>query len=114
MFFLIIKKSINNLFCIVINKNGKLMAYTTCGITGLKGPAKVTPYAAEQAGIFLGKKLQLKNINIIDCLFLSTKLNRKVRDCLKGLYSEFIKINKILVIPKFAHNGLRKRKKKRR
>jgi len=114
MLFLIIKKSVNNIFCIVINNQGKLISYTSCGITGLKGPAKVTPYAAELVGKKLGIKLRLKKIRIIDYLILSIKLNRKVRNCLKGLYTEYIKIKHIVVLPKIAHNGLRKRKKKRR
>lgn len=114
MFFLLLKKSLNNLFCIVINIKGEIICYTSCGIAGFKGPAKDTPYAAEQAGILLGKKLRLKKIFILDIFFLKIKVDRKIRDCLKGLYSQKIKIKKIILLPKVAHNGLRLKKKKRK
>lgn len=113
-YFLIIKKTLNNIFCIVINKKGEIICYTTTGIAGFKGASKTTPYAAEQTGKLLGKKLKNLQIMYLDIFFLQYRLDKIIRDCLKGLYTEKIKVLKIKLFSKVAHNGMRLKKRRRK
>ena len=112
-YILFISKTTNNIFCNVININGKLIRYVSFGLINFKGSAKKTIYALEQLGLNLSIILKQRNIFYLDYFVLTTKLDRKVRNILKGLYKGNIKIKNFYVMPKVAHNGLRKKKKKR-
>lgn len=114
MYFLLVKKSLNNFFCVVINIKGEIICSTSCGILGFKGPAKSTPYAANQSGVLLARKLKKKKIKVIDILLLRIRVDRNIRDFIKGFYSQKVSIKKIVVTPKLAHNGLRLKKKRRK
>ena len=113
MFFLQFKLTKNNLFIIIQNSNGKELIYVSCGSVGFSGPARATDYAAEQAGKQIGFKLKTKNINEV-IFILKQKMHRNIRAALKGLYYFKIKIKKIIIVPKIAHNGVRLRKMKRK
>jgi len=125
-FFLFIKLTLNNLFGYVYNfynfknvKTKKLLAKLnfnsiSLGMTKYKGPAKFSNIALETAGVLLSKKLRKLKIFKIN-LVLFTRLNRKIKEFLKG-FSKIgkIKILRILFFSKFAHNGCRLKSKKRR
>lgn len=112
-YILLICKTVNNIFCNVININGVLIKYLNFGLINFKGAVKKTIYALEQLGLKLSILLKEQNILKLDYFILTTKLDRKIRNILKGLYMGNIRVDKIYVLPKIAHNGLRKRKKKR-
>ena len=115
MYILLIKKTVTNIFCIVINNKGKLICYVTCGMLNYRsGQIKRSNYVFEQVGNKLGLKLFDKKIYKIDYFILQTKLDFRIRSCLKGLMKKVLQIKKIIILPKIAHNGLRKKKKKRK
>lgn len=126
IYFLFLKPTLNNLFSYVYNfynykkVNKKITRYklnfssVSLGMTKYKGPAKNSNIALETAGLFLSRKLKLKNIYKVN-LVLFKRLNRKIKEFLKG-FSKMgrIKINKIFFLSKLAHNGCRLKNKKRR
>jgi small subunit ribosomal protein S11 len=114
VYFLVFKRTVNNLFCVVINIKGEVVVWASSGNSGFRGPARKTPYAAEQAGRNLAALLHVKAIKSIDGFILRDKIDRKIRDALKGFYLGGARIKRIILLPKVAHNGLRRRKKKRR
>lgn len=114
MHFLVFKRTVNNLFCVVINIKGEVVVWASSGNSGFRGPARKTPYAAEQAGRNLASLSRAKNIKFIDGFILRDKMDRKIRDALKGFYLGGARIRRIILLPRVAHNGLRRKKKKRR
>lgn len=125
-YFLFIKLTLNNLFPYVYNfynfrrlQNKKVVRYKlnftsmNLGMTGYKGPAKNSNIALETAGVLLAAKLKEKCIKKVN-LVLFTRLNRKIKEFLKGLCKiGRLKIKYIYFFPKFAHNGCRLKSKKR-
>ena len=127
IYFLFLKFTLNNLFAYVYNfynykrikkkvKRSKLnFISVSLGLTKFKGPAKNSPISLETAGLLLSKKvkfyLRIKKINLV----LHTRLNRKVKEFLKG-FSKYggVKIRRILFFNKLAHNGCRLKNPKRR
>lgn len=126
IYFLFINLTLNNLFSYVYNFYNfrklakKIIRYklnfmcSSLGITKYKGPAKFSNIALESSGILLAKKLKKKKINKVN-LVLFTRLNRKIKEFLKGFVKiGRIKIKRIFFFSKFAHNGCRLKSRKRR
>jgi small subunit ribosomal protein S11 len=110
---LFFKETFNNLFCMVCDDKGNEFFWTSCGLAGFKGPARSTPFACENAGLLLSKKLKQKGISKCT-LYLYGKFSRKIKEALKSLKDEKIIITRIIVMPRLSHNGGRLAKKKRR
>jgi small subunit ribosomal protein S11 len=113
MYKLFFKNSLNNLFCMVCDVKGKEFYWSSCGLAGFKGPARGTLYACEKAGLNLAHQLNKRGIKSCD-LYLYTKYDRKIKEAVKALRSNRIRIKKIIVMPKMAHNGGRLAARKRR
>jgi hypothetical protein len=145
--FLFIKITLNNLFAYVYNfYNVKLkrnkykilrsedldFCTVSLGLTKYKGPAKRSNISIERAGALLQQKLILKKINSIN-LVLNTRINRKIKEFLKGFFTQriiynkyihkykfkkhkmppLVRIERIILFPKVAHNGPRLKNAKR-
>ena len=103
MYILLIKKTVTNIFCIVINNKGKLICYVTCGMLNYRsGQIKRSNYVFEQVGNKLGLKLFDKKIYKIDYFILQTKLDFRIRSCLKGLMKKVLQIKKIIILPNYT------------
>lgn len=113
MYFLKIKITNNNIFLSITNEIGKEFIGISAGSSGFSGPARATDYAAEQAGRNLGFLIRKKKIKEI-ILILTSRIERKIKAALKGLFSFKIRLKKIIVVPKIAHNGVRLRKRRRK
>jgi hypothetical protein len=124
---LFIKLTVNNLFGYVINffdyqtqddKTRKFIKLKlisiSLGVTGYKGPAKLSNVSLEKAGILLAKKLRKQNILTLN-LILYTRLNRKIKEFLKGFTkTNKIKFKHVYFFSKCAHNGCRLKAKRRK
>lgn len=124
-FFLFINLTVNNLFAHVYDfylgsvkrrkryKSGFKVISISCGLSEYFGKARLSNIALETTGQLFAEKLVMNKIFWVN-LVLSCRLNRKIKEFLKGLLSKkIIKIKKILFFPKLAHNGCRLRAKKR-
>lgn len=137
-YYLILKFTLNNFFAYVYNREvlGRNMEnlkkllkrrskeaveqdkavvkciYRSLGTVGFKGPAKKGDIAMYTVGKELGKRLFERRVRHVN-LIIRNKMTRKVREFFRGLKEYKIKFHYIYVIPKFAHNGCRLRKRKR-
>lgn len=127
-YFLFLKLTLNNLFSYIYNfyhykriskrsviKKKLNFIGTSLGITKYKGPAKNSPISIETSGLLLAQKcrkiLKKKQFNLI----LFGRLNRKIKEFLKGFCKVGgMKIKRIILFSKLAHNGCRLKSKKRR
>jgi ribosomal protein S11 len=131
----------NNSFISGLKRNGNMLIWHSAGKSGLKGPRRATPYASQVTGgkFFyrllkklkkLGKKSKKKsgfyplfNIGIIIRSGRKRKMKLMLKSFFKRMYknmylSNLGKIPKMRVLKvvrkaRIAHNGLRKKKKKR-
>lgn len=120
-FFLFINLTVNNLFAYVYNfyltsgrKRIKMNRFKffsiSSGLSKYSGKARLSNIALETAGRMFARKLYFNNVQKVN-LVLNCRLNRKIKEFLKGLRG--IEIKRIFFFPKLAHNGCRLRARKR-
>jgi ribosomal protein S11 len=122
-FFLFINLTVNNLFAHVYNfyiatrkKRVKTKFDTfkifsiSSGLSKYSGKARLSNIALETVGRMFAKKLYFNKIRKVN-LVLTCRLNRKIKEFIKGLRG--IEIKRIFFFPKIAHNGCRLRSRKR-
>lgn len=109
----------NNFYCYLFNYN-KIFFSLSLGQVGFIGPLKNTQDAYEVLGynfslrlfnmyLFLLKKSIIMKINLI----ISIKLYKKIKQFLRKFLQTGLNISYVFICYKFAHNGCRKKSKKR-
>jgi ribosomal protein S11 len=111
-YFLVIRETTNNIFGVIYRK-GKVF-YATCGGIGdFRGARKSTALAAEIMGKRIGLKLHKKGIKTIS-IVLKSRGSFYVKSVILGLSSTLIKIKAMQSAIIRTHNGMKKRKIRRK
>lgn len=105
-----VKCTSNNTVITVVQKD-KTIAFGSCGILGLKGSKRSTPYASQSLSNVLGKKIYLLGVRFV-VVKINGFGNGRV-SVLKGLQSSGIKILRLLDITPVPFNGCKISKKRR-
>jgi small subunit ribosomal protein S11 len=101
----------NNTLITITNIKGTSLIFGSTGFLGLKGAARGTSYAGQSIASFLGKKIFGLGIKFLQIRIKGFGNSRKF--LLKGFTDTSLKIISIKDFSSLAHNGCRKKKKKR-
>ncbi len=106
-----IKASYNNTIVTLTDQNGNVLAWSSAGINGFKGPKKATPYAAGVIVKDAAEKVKvygLKNVQVI------VKGVGPGRDsAIRALNANGLNVVSIKDMTPIPHNGCRPRKPRR-
>ena len=106
-----VKCSSNNTIMHATLTNNKNIILST-GIIGFKGAKRSSSYAAQKIAEFMGSKLKENKVKNIVLTFKGVGKGRKF--IIKGLKKHKINIIKLIDKTPLAHNGCRKKKRRRR
>jgi small subunit ribosomal protein S11 len=109
-----VRFSTNNIFFNITDSKNKLLTYFSSGLIGFCGPTKTSSFALDQIldkVIFFFKKKNLKHTQLI---FLSGMFNYKSKSVVESIINKGLSIRSVTYRINTPHNGLRRRKAKRR
>jgi small subunit ribosomal protein S11 len=106
-----IRSSYNNIMITVANERGEVLAWSSSGATGFKGPRKATPYAASRVVEVLLAKLEKVDFKEIHILVRGIGSGRDA--AIRSLASRGLNITALKDITPIAHNGCRPKKPRR-
>jgi len=101
----------NNTLITVTNIKGKTLIFASAGFLGLKGVRRSTAYAGQTLATVLGKKISGLGIHFIQIRLKGFGSSRK--SVIKGFTATNLEIISIKDFTPIAHNGCRKKKKRR-
>ena len=106
----IITETVNNMFFTIAKINGKVIYKASIGLVckKLELEQRKTPLAAELLGVYIGEKMVEQGF-IKYSLIISHFIRRLrlVRSALKGLMKSIVQCQRICVLERLAHNGIR-------
>lgn len=107
-----IKVSYNNTTITIADEDGDVVAWSSAGSAGFKGPRKATPYAASQVVGILMEKLEKVNIRQTHLFVrgIGSGRDSAIRGLIGNKNLNIIAINDITPLP---HNGCRPKKRRR-
>lgn len=106
-----IKATYNNTIVTLTDQNGNVIAFSSAGSNGFKGPKKATPYAATvivRDAVEKAKPFGLKDVSVF---VRGVGLGRE--SAVRGLNANGLNVLSIKDITPIPHNGCRKRKPRR-
>lgn len=98
---------------IPLKSYNKLMLTASCGSVGFGGPRRATKYAAQILGREVATKLKKKRIEQVS-LLLRYPLSWRMKATLKALSKAGLGFRRIICRFAISHNGIRKRKQRRK
>jgi small subunit ribosomal protein S11 len=106
-----ITASYNNTLMSLTEPNGNLIAQFSAGACGFKGSRKATPYAATVTAEKLMEKAIAYGIQKVKVFLKGVGTGRE--QSVRGIQAAGIELSAIFDITPVAHNGCRKRKRRR-
>ena len=106
-----VQASYNNTQITVSDENGAVVAWTTAGAAGFKGPRKATPYAASKVVDLIFEKLEPMEIK--EAHVFAKGIGSGRDSALRALTSRNLNIVSIKDITPVPHNGCRIKKRRR-
>ena len=106
-----INATFNNTHVSITDKQGNVIAWSTCGQQGFKGSRKSTPYAAQVAADNAAKKAMEHGMKTVDAYVKGPGTGRE--SALRGLAAAGLIINLIKDVTPIPHNGCRPPKRRR-
>lgn len=106
-----IQASFNNTITTVTDSNGEVIAQSSAGANGFKGPKKATPYAAQvtsENALTKAKVFGLERVHV----YIKGAGNGREQS-IRGIQSAGVNIESITDLTPVAHNGCRPRKSRR-
>mmetsp|Transcript_31561 Transcript_31561/g.80375 ORF Transcript_31561/g.80375 Transcript_31561/m.80375 type:complete len:134 (+) Transcript_31561:397-798(+) len=101
----------NNTLITITNIKGKTLIFASAGFLGLKGVRRSTAYAGQTLATVLGKKISGLGIHFVQIRLKGFGNARK--SVIKGFTATNLEIISIKDFTPIAHNGCRKKKKRR-
>ena len=101
----------NNTLITITNIKGKTLVFASAGFLGLKGVRRSTAYAGQTLATMLGKKISELGIQFVQIRLKGFGNARK--SVIKGFTSTNLEIISIKDFTPIAHNGCRRKKKRR-
>jgi len=106
-----IRASYNNTFVSVTDLKGELIAWSSAGSLGFKGPKKATPFAASKVVSVLMEKTKKLGLKTVEVYVKGIGGGRET--AIRSLANNFIDIILIKDITPMPHNGPRPKKVRR-
>jgi len=111
--FLKIQNSVNNLFLTAVDMFGNTISWLSLGAAGSRNAVKKTDYATDTLATKFAIKLRSLNVRNLH-LYLTVKLNKKVKNVLRGFRKMRLRMNLVTVNFVVPHNGLRRGRRRRK
>ncbi len=106
-----IQASFNNTIITVTDPKGEVIAASSSGSSGFKGPRKATPYAAQVAAENAITKAKVFGLERVHVYVKGAGTGRE--QAIRGLQSGGVNIDSLTDITPIPHNGCRARKSRR-
>lgn len=106
-----IQVSYNNTFITVADENGDVLAWSSAGSLGFKGPKKATPYAASKVAETVLEKIKKVNFSEIEIFVAGIGSGRE--SAIRSLTNCGLNVVSIKDITPVPHNGPRSKKVRR-
>ena len=106
-----IQVSYNNTFITVTDEKGDVLAWSSAGLLGFKGPKKATPYAASKVAEAVLEKI--KKIGLAEIEVLVAGIGSGRESAIRSLVSHGLNIVSIKDTTPIPHNGPRPKKVRR-
>ena len=106
-----IQASYNNTLISLTDDSGNLIAQSSAGSLGFKGPKKATPYAANRVVESLGEKM--KKIGLKDVSVFVRGIGSGRESAVRALVGQGLNVISIKDITPIPHNGPKARKPRR-
>jgi small subunit ribosomal protein S11 len=100
-----INATYNNTIITLTDNNGNVLAWSSAGIMGFKGPKKATPYAAEIIAKDAVTKAKAYGLEDVDVFIKGVGAGRDAS--IRGVHSGGLNIISIKDITPIPHNGCR-------
>lgn len=107
----IVNSTFNNTLITFTDKQGNVVSWSSAGMMGFKGSRKSTPYAAQIAAEYAGRKAQEHGMKEVDVRVKGPGSGRE--SALRALQSIGFTIKQINDITPIPHNGCRPPKRRR-
>lgn len=106
-----IKSTYNNTVVSVTDEKGNLLASSSAGMLGFRGPKKATPYAATKIVSSLGEKIQKMGLKYVAVYVKGVGSGRE--SAIRSLPGQGLNITSIKDVTPVPHNGPRAKKPRR-
>ncbi len=106
-----VRSSYNNIVIALTDERGNVLAWSSSGSLGFKGPKKATPFAASRVAEAIMEKVSKSGIRTIDVLVKGVGSGREAT--IRALASKGLEINSIKDVTPIPHNGCRPPKVRR-
>jgi len=106
-----IRSTYNNTIITLTDVQGNVVAWTSSGSVGFKGPKKATPFAASRVVEVLIEKI--RNFNIREVFVFVNGVGSGRESAIRALVNHGLEISGIKDITPSPHNGCRPRKPRR-
>ncbi len=106
-----IQVSYNNTFITVTDEKGDVLAWSSAGSLGFKGPKKATPYAATQVVGALSEKVKKYGLKELEVFVKGIGSGREAS--IRALANNGFELTLIKDITSIPHNGCRPKKPRR-
>ncbi len=101
----------NNTIVSLTDQNGNVLAYSSAGQCGFKGPKKATPYAA---GVIVKNAVEkVKDYGLQEVAVFVKGVGTGRESAIRSLHAQGLKIISIKDVTPIPHNGCRPRKPRR-
>lgn len=109
-----VRFSTNNIFFNVTDPKNKLLTYFSSGLIGFCGPTKTSSFALDQILDKVVSFFKKKNFRSAQLIFLSGMFNYRSKIVVDSMINKGLRIRSVIYRINSPHNGLRRRKAKRR
>ena len=106
-----IQSTYNNTMVTMTDPNGNVLAWSSAGSVGFKGPKKATPFAASRVIEALMEKV--RNLEIREAMIFVRGVGSGRDAAIRALVNQGLEISSIKDITPVPHNGCRPRKPRR-
>ncbi|MEX0877941.1 MAG: 30S ribosomal protein S11 [Candidatus Spechtbacterales bacterium] len=106
-----VRASYNNTMLTASDQDGNVLAWSTAGAAGFKGPRKATPYAATQVVDILLSKLE--NVDMKEVHIYVTGIGAGRDSSVRALTGKGLNVTAIKDVTPLPHNGCRPAKRRR-
>lgn len=106
-----IQATYNNTVITLTDPNGNVIAWSSAGVMGFKGPKKSTPFAAGIIAKDAVEKAKARGLEEVNVFIKGVGLGREA--AIRGLHANGLNISSIKDVTPVPHNGCRRRKKRR-
>ncbi len=106
-----IQSTYNNTIITLTDINGNVIAWSSAGHLGFKGPKKATPFAASRIVDSLLEKV--KNLNLSEVSVFVKGVGSGRESAIRALANQGLEISSIKDVTPIPHNGCRPRKPRR-